>query len=286
MQAVDEFRSAAEKVRIAAEAETEARLSAEERARREREERALWEQLSDEAEQTKLSLAAQLQMLHAAAAAAPPQATATIIAQAEVAAAAIDIDEASTRTLIDAHVRARGREVDTLTLRHSCGVRPAKGSNTAIAEWPTKAARRTTHFSSGCAASPSSRQSGKTRTSRPSSVRRSATRAGFGLRGCGQGFYHRRALMDWPTPEALQGLLEIDAEAAQTEPPRVPEARRVCILRHSRTFTWACANVGTNRPVTSRHHLTAPASRSSLLKSNTQALVPEAAFRAAVVDDV
>ena len=138
MQAVDEFRSAAEKARIAAEAETEARLSAEERARRGREERALWEQLSDEAEQAKLSLAAQLQMLHAAAAAAPPQATAAIIAQAEVAAAAIDIDEASTRTLIDAHVRARSREVDTLTLRHSCGVRPAKGSNTAIAEWPTK----------------------------------------------------------------------------------------------------------------------------------------------------
>ncbi len=80
MQAADEFRSAGEKARIAAEAEAEARLSAEERARRGREERALWEQLADEAEQAKLSLAVQLQTLHAAAAAAPPQATAAIIA--------------------------------------------------------------------------------------------------------------------------------------------------------------------------------------------------------------
>lgn len=137
-QAVDEFRSAAERARIAAEAEAQARLGAEERARREREERSLWEQLADEAEQAKLSLTAQLQTLQAAATTASPQATAAIIAQAEDAAAAIDIDEAATRTLIDAHLRARSWEVDTPTLRHSAGVRPAKGRNMAIAEWPTK----------------------------------------------------------------------------------------------------------------------------------------------------
>jgi type I restriction enzyme R subunit len=33
---------------------------------------------------------------------------------------------------------ARGWEVDTPTLRYSAGVRPAKGRNMAIAEWPTK----------------------------------------------------------------------------------------------------------------------------------------------------
>ena len=92
-----EFRSAAENARITAEAEAQARLGAEERARREREERALWEQLADEAEQAKLSLAAQLQTLQAAAATASPLATAAIISQAEDAAAAIDIDEAATR---------------------------------------------------------------------------------------------------------------------------------------------------------------------------------------------
>jgi type I restriction enzyme R subunit len=136
--AVDEFRSTAEKAKVAAEAEAQARLSAEEKAQQEREERKLWEQLADEAEQSKSLLAAQLQALQAVAAAAPPQAAATIIAQAEDAAAAIDIDEAATRTLIDSHLRARRWEVDTPTLRYSAGVRPAKGRNMAIAEWPTK----------------------------------------------------------------------------------------------------------------------------------------------------
>jgi len=69
---------------------------------------------------------------------APAQATAAIIAQAEAAAADIDIDEALTRTLIDAQLRARGWEVDTPTLRFSTGTRPAKGRNLAIAEWPTR----------------------------------------------------------------------------------------------------------------------------------------------------
>ena len=86
----------------------------------------------------KLSLSAQLEALTSRSCSAPPQATAALIAQAEVAAAEIDIDEAATRTLIDAHLRARGWEVDTPTLRYSAGVRPAKGRNLAIAEWPTK----------------------------------------------------------------------------------------------------------------------------------------------------
>lgn len=42
------------------------------------------------------------------------------------------------RALIHAHLRARSREVDAPTLRYSSGVRPAKGRNMAIAEWPTK----------------------------------------------------------------------------------------------------------------------------------------------------
>lgn len=107
-QAVDEFRSTAETAKIKAEAEARARLSAEERAEREREERALWEQLAGEAEEAKLSLSTQLETLQAVAAAAPPRTTAAIIDQAEDAAGAIDLDEAATRTLIGAHLRARG----------------------------------------------------------------------------------------------------------------------------------------------------------------------------------
>jgi type I restriction enzyme, R subunit len=137
-EALDETRSAAEKSQIRAENEARERLSAQERVDREREERAVWEQLATEAENARLSLAAQLATLQAVALTAPPQAAAAVISRAEDAAAAIDIDEAATRTLIDSHLRARGWEVDTPTLRYSAGVRPAKGRNMAIAEWPTK----------------------------------------------------------------------------------------------------------------------------------------------------
>src|SRR6266540_2143662 len=136
-QVLDAARSEAEKARLAAEEAARQRMSAEERARQERDERNLWEQLATEAEQAKSDLAAQLQALQAHAVQAPTQA-ATLIDKAEAAAAKLDIDEAATRTLIDAQLRARGWEVDTPTMRYSTGTRPVKGRNLAIAEWPTK----------------------------------------------------------------------------------------------------------------------------------------------------
>jgi type I restriction enzyme, R subunit len=51
---------------------------------------------------------------------------ATIVARADSAAAEIDLDEASTRTLIDAAPRARGWEVDTQTVRYASGTRPQR----------------------------------------------------------------------------------------------------------------------------------------------------------------
>ncbi len=260
-QTVDEFRSAAETAKIKAEAEARARLSAEERAEREREERALWEQLAGEAEEAKLSLSAQLETLQAAAAAAPPQATAAIIAQAEVAAAAIDIDEAATRTLIDTHLRARGWEVDTPTLRFSAGVRPAKGRNMAIAEWPTKSgpADYALFVGTRCIAVVEAKRQNKNVSAFIDQAQRYArgfqfsggaeaiggpwvettehsflvpfvfsangrpylkqveTQSGIWFRDARKPSNHRRALVDWPTPDGLLGLLEIDAEAAQAD---------------------------------------------------------------------
>lgn len=137
-QVLDETRSQAEKAHAAAEEEARERMSAQERARKDREDRTVWEQLAVEAENAKASLSAQLQALQASAATAPAQAIATIVTQAEAAAAEIDIDEASTRALIDVQLRARGWEADTPTVRYSTGTRPAKGRNLAIAEWPTK----------------------------------------------------------------------------------------------------------------------------------------------------
>jgi type I restriction enzyme R subunit len=130
-------RSEAEQATIAADAAARERMSAEERARQERDERALWEQLAVEAEQAKAALAAQLQAVQAAATSAPTQAVAAIVDRAEQAATRLNIDEATTRTLIDAQLRACRWEVDTATLRYSAGTRPAKGRNMAIAEWPT-----------------------------------------------------------------------------------------------------------------------------------------------------
>lgn len=45
--------------------------------------------------------------------------------------------EAETRLLIDEQLRQVGWEADTLNLRYAKGVRPQKGRNLAIAEWPT-----------------------------------------------------------------------------------------------------------------------------------------------------
>lgn len=49
----------------------------------------------------------------------------------------IHLSEAQTRELIDEQLHKVGWEVDTKKLRYSKGIRPAKGKNMAIAEWPT-----------------------------------------------------------------------------------------------------------------------------------------------------
>lgn len=51
---------------------------------------------------------------------------------------ALDLDEAETRRLIDIQLNQAGWEADTENIAYNKGVRPAKGRNLAIAEWPTK----------------------------------------------------------------------------------------------------------------------------------------------------
>ncbi|ACB85560.1 type I restriction-modification system endonuclease [Natranaerobius thermophilus] len=50
----------------------------------------------------------------------------------------LELTEAETRTIIDDKLRAVGWEADTETIRYSKGIRPEKGRNLAIAEWPVK----------------------------------------------------------------------------------------------------------------------------------------------------
>ncbi|OWZ84291.1 type I restriction-modification system endonuclease [Natranaerobius trueperi] len=52
--------------------------------------------------------------------------------------AGFELTEAETRTIIDDKLWASGWEADTENIRYSKGVRPEKGRNLAIAEWPVK----------------------------------------------------------------------------------------------------------------------------------------------------
>jgi type I restriction enzyme, R subunit len=258
---LDHHRTAAEKARAVAEEKEQARLSAEERARHEGEERAVWEQLAAEAEQAKAALATQLQMLQTAAAQAPTQLTVEIAAKAEAAAAEIDIDEASTRALIDEQLRARGWEVDTQSLRHSAGSRPAKGRNLAIAEWPTKSgpADYALFVGTRCIGIVEAKRRNKNVSSHIDQAERYArsirfeggaeaigdpwpdvgdkrffvpflfsangrpylkqleTESGIWFRDARKPANHRRALTDWPTPDGLKGMLEIDVDSATAD---------------------------------------------------------------------
>ncbi|WP_254252257.1 type I restriction-modification system endonuclease [Loktanella salsilacus] len=105
--------------------------TAEDRHRREVEERRTWEALAQDADR----------QLHELSEQASHRSTAerTAFAQAaDEAAGAVVLDEQSTRALVDQQLRDRGWEADTSKIRFSKGVRPAKGRNLAIAEWPTK----------------------------------------------------------------------------------------------------------------------------------------------------
>ncbi len=57
-------------------------------------------------------------------------------AVALAAALSMDFDEADTREIIDAQLRAAGWDADTKAVRHSLGSRPEKSKDKAIAEWP------------------------------------------------------------------------------------------------------------------------------------------------------
>jgi type I restriction enzyme R subunit len=291
-QKVAESEDAATAARREAEEQSRARETVEERLRREAQERATWEQLAQETEAEKSALAAKLaklqtgsagplyqrlseaaapQMLayegeaedaalaaklaslQAEAEAAPRADVLDLLVRGEEAATKIDLDEAETRALIDQQLRDRSWDVDTATLRHSQGVRPAKGRNMAIAEWPTangpadyamfvgtmligvvEAKRRRKNVSA--AIDQSERYSvginpssdlvtaggpwGEHRVpfvfaaNGRSYLKQIETESGIWFRDTRRNANHRRALVDWPTPEGLAGLLEVDQDAA------------------------------------------------------------------------
>jgi type I restriction enzyme R subunit len=122
----------------AAEDARAARASAEERARVQEAEREALEALVDEAARREAEMVGRLVVLQAQAAQAPAAEIEATVEQAIEAAATLDLDEVATRKIIDEQLRAAGWEADTSTLRWSDGVRPQRGRNLAIAEWPTE----------------------------------------------------------------------------------------------------------------------------------------------------
>jgi type I restriction enzyme R subunit len=128
---------AATRARREAEEHARARESAEQRLVREADERAIWEKLAAESESKAAEIANRLAALQATAKQAPPAESLQLIQRGEEASTKIDLDEATTRALIDQQLRDSGWESDMKALRYSSGARPVKGRNLAIAEWPT-----------------------------------------------------------------------------------------------------------------------------------------------------
>ncbi|MER8803069.1 type I restriction-modification system endonuclease [Mesorhizobium sp. M0998] len=206
-----------------------------------------------ESETEKVALAAKLASIQAEAAAAPRSEVAELIERGEEAATKIDLDESQTRALIDQQLRDRGWEADTKALRYSVGVRPAKGRKMAIAEWPTAsgpadyalfigtmlvgvveakrqrknvsaAIDQAERYSAGISDSGDFVLAGGPwgahrvpfvfAANGRSYLKQIETASGIWFRDTRRSANHRRALVDWLTPEGLAGLLEVDQDAA------------------------------------------------------------------------
>lgn len=134
---LQESQSKAEKAQAEANAQQEALLSAQAKAEKEAEERLQWEKVAKEAEQARQSVLAELETIQKESKKASSEQISTAIQLSQSIGNQLSLDEAATRALIDQQLRDRGWDADTETLRYSQGVRPSRGCNVAIAEWPT-----------------------------------------------------------------------------------------------------------------------------------------------------
>lgn len=231
----------AEEQRLAARVEAE---TSDQRATRESEERKLWESLAKEAED-KLS-----EFVENASKESKEEKDAFLAASLE-AETAIDLDEQATRILVDQQLRDRGWDIDSVEITYSKGTRPAKGRNLAISEWPTKngpadyalfvgescvgiveakryrknvsaAIDQAERYSKGFEWNENSKiWDGQfyvpfvfATNGRPF-LKQLETESGIWFRDARRPQNHRRALMDWFTPEELSSQLEVNKEEAQ-----------------------------------------------------------------------
>lgn len=177
------------------------------------------------------------------------------------AASKIDLDEAATRELIDQQLRDSGWEVNTKEMRYASGARPIKNRNLAIAEWPTAsgpadyalfagltlvgvvegkrrrknvsaAVDQAERYSKGVDGSGDFVFAGGPwdefkvpfvfAANGRSYLKQIETESGIWFRDARRAANHRRALVGWPTPDGLVGLLEINQDAAATALDELP----------------------------------------------------------------
>lgn len=128
----------AAKIRLDLQEAEAARLAAIAGIEAQKQEREFWERYAAETEEGLRQTQAALKAAQAAAQAAPAPQLDQLARFASQQVDHVELDEASTRVLIDEQLRAVGWIVDTATLRHAAGVRPQPGQTIAIAEWPTE----------------------------------------------------------------------------------------------------------------------------------------------------
>lgn len=136
-----------QKVAASADAEAKARLAAQEaeaarrdlegRAEAEARDRAFWEAYAADAEAALKTAERSLAGTQGRAAQAPAEQLELLARVAASSAQDLELDEATTRVLIDEQLRSVGWRADSSKLRHAAGIRPGPGETIAIAEWPT-----------------------------------------------------------------------------------------------------------------------------------------------------
>ncbi|MER9893778.1 type I restriction-modification system endonuclease [Mesorhizobium sp. M0119] len=126
------------KAKLAAQDAEAMRRELEGRMASEAEERAFWEKYAVDTEASLRTAELSLVELQSTANSTPALQLDLLAQSAARSAEHVEIDEATTRVLIDEQLRAVGWRVDSQALRYANGARPGPAEAIAIAEWPTE----------------------------------------------------------------------------------------------------------------------------------------------------
>lgn len=125
------------KARLSAQQAEEERARLSQQAEEDAKGRAFWEKYAADTEAALRTAEKALADTQKQAAAAPSHDLAQLLRVGAESADRVELDEATTRVIIDEQLRAAGWTVDSTALRHAAGTRPERGRALAIAEWPT-----------------------------------------------------------------------------------------------------------------------------------------------------